>query len=287
MAIKINWQNLQRRMINGVDVQKVMLNWVQIRPEATPVYTPWIYHNPTRWLISISKNGTTWYTLKDKNVGATQVFNYGDAWDTNKIWLFFQWGNSYGFRIPNQQWGTYDNISNYYNTSETQIDSSLYPSGYSSDTFITWHQFWTIMNWWTYEAWHLWNSSTVLDDVEFHIPSDWDWDNVLNIFEERWLCGRYHRCAYGAESVFRYLKIPTCIIIQESWFFSYLWESSSNATYYWSSSSYGRWPNSVMMWTRSYWSYPPDGDARWLLVREFKNTPVVPDTTRTVLYQPN
>lgn len=286
MAIKINWQNLQRRMINGVDVQKVMLNWVQIRPEATPVYIPWIYHNPTRWLISISKNGTTWYTLKDKNVGATQVFNYGDTWDTNKIWLFFQWGNSYGFRLPNQQGGLYDNISNYHNTSETQIDSSLYPSGYSSDTFITWHQFWTVMSWWTYEAWHLWNSSTVLDDAEFHIPSDWDWDNVLNIFEERWLCGRYHRCAYGAEPVFRYLKIPTCTTILDDWFFGYDWEIY-NATYYWSSSSYSRWPNSVMMWIRDYWSYPSDGDARGNLVREFRNTPVVPDTTRTVLYQPN
>ena len=32
MAIKINWQDLQKRIINWQEVQKVMLNWNQIRP---------------------------------------------------------------------------------------------------------------------------------------------------------------------------------------------------------------------------------------------------------------
>lgn len=36
MAIKINWKDLQKRIINWVEVEKVMYNWVQIRPESTP-----------------------------------------------------------------------------------------------------------------------------------------------------------------------------------------------------------------------------------------------------------
>ena len=34
MAIKINWQDLQKRIINWQEVQKVMLNWNQIRPSS-------------------------------------------------------------------------------------------------------------------------------------------------------------------------------------------------------------------------------------------------------------
>lgn len=36
MAIKINWKDLQKRIINGKEVEKVMCNGVQIRPSSTP-----------------------------------------------------------------------------------------------------------------------------------------------------------------------------------------------------------------------------------------------------------
>ena len=36
MAIKFNWKDLQKRVFNGVEAEKVMLNWIQIRPETTP-----------------------------------------------------------------------------------------------------------------------------------------------------------------------------------------------------------------------------------------------------------
>lgn len=36
MAIKINWKDLEKRIINWQEVEKVMLNGVQIRPEVTP-----------------------------------------------------------------------------------------------------------------------------------------------------------------------------------------------------------------------------------------------------------
>lgn len=39
MAIKYNWHDLQKRIINGHEVQKVMYNWNQIRPTTPPVPT--------------------------------------------------------------------------------------------------------------------------------------------------------------------------------------------------------------------------------------------------------
>lgn len=287
MAIKINWQNLQRRMINGVDVQKVMLNWVQIRPEATPVYTPWIYHNPTRGIISLSANWTDWITIADKNDWASSVSNYWDTRDTDKVWLFFQWGNSYWFRIPNQWTGSqYTDISNYYATSETQVDSSLYPDWYDSSTYIVGHQFWTLLNGYNYAAGHLWPTWTTLKwETWFHIPTDSEWSSLFDILSWWGLCGWYNRCAWNSEDVFRYLKLPKSSRISDTWFFAY--ELGDSWTYYWATTTYSWWPTSVMLWTRNYWYYPTDGDAKGNLVREFRNTPVVPDTTRTVLYQPN
>lgn len=285
MAIKFNWKDLQKRIFNGVEAQKVMLNWIQIWPEVapTPIYDPWVYHNPIRWIISVSANGSDWYTIRDKNYGATQVFNYWDTRDTDKVWLFFQWGNNYWFRMPNQWTGSqYTNISNYYATSETQVDSSLYPDWYNNSTFIVGHQYWTLLNGYNYAAWHLWSSSTSFTPW-FHMPSMADWNHILDTFEARWLCWWYNRCVYSWEPVFRYLKIPLSNIIQDDWFFAYGW----NYTLYWSGDSSNRWPNPVRMRTGSYGVLPWDGDARWLLIREFADTPVVPDTTRTVLYQPN
>lgn len=37
MPIKINWKDLQKRIINWKEVEKVMCNWVQIRPNTAPV----------------------------------------------------------------------------------------------------------------------------------------------------------------------------------------------------------------------------------------------------------
>lgn len=46
MAIKINWQDLQKRIINGKEVEKVILNGVQIRPASPIRPAPW-FHVPT------------------------------------------------------------------------------------------------------------------------------------------------------------------------------------------------------------------------------------------------
>ena len=46
MPIKINWKDLQKRIINWIEVEKVMSNWVQIRPYAIPPVIPDNFHIP-------------------------------------------------------------------------------------------------------------------------------------------------------------------------------------------------------------------------------------------------
>lgn len=93
MAIKINWQDLQKRIINWQEVQKVMLNWNQIRPSSWPAqnylyFTPatidWceIRLDPYYWAscnFEISYDNNTWqdYTITGET-GSTIELNFGD-----------------------------------------------------------------------------------------------------------------------------------------------------------------------------------------------------------------
>ena len=82
MAIKYNWQDLQKRMYNGHEVQKVMYNWNQIRPSVTPVVDDYLCFtantggstialnktgNPTVVELEISYDKVDWidYTIGD------------------------------------------------------------------------------------------------------------------------------------------------------------------------------------------------------------------------------
>jgi len=51
MGIKYNGKELQKRIINGREVQKVMYNWVQIRPSSTPPTPTWwdFYYSEDNW----------------------------------------------------------------------------------------------------------------------------------------------------------------------------------------------------------------------------------------------
>lgn len=89
----------------------------------------WIYHNTAEWVISISSNWTTWYTMADKNLWATTVYNKWDTLSEANCGKYYQWWNNYGFP---RAW----TISK---TSSTQVDASSYwPwNYYNSDTWIT------------------------------------------------------------------------------------------------------------------------------------------------------
>ena len=115
-------------------------SWVVIR------WTLWssgIFWDQTNWLISIT-NGTTWYTIMDKNLWATVVYSNWDTLSEENMWYLYQWWNNYWFPST---W----TISN---TSSTQVDASTYwpINPYSSDTFIIWNSDWSSVQnddlWW-------------------------------------------------------------------------------------------------------------------------------------------
>ena len=57
---------------------------------------PWIYYNENLWLISYSVDWQNWITIADKNLWATQVYNYWDVMTEANCWKFYQWWNNYG-----------------------------------------------------------------------------------------------------------------------------------------------------------------------------------------------
>lgn len=90
-----------------------------------------IFWNQTDWLISISSNGSTWYTISDKNVWATTVWNYWDALTEANCGSTFQRWNNYAFPSTKSTASV--------TTSSTQVDVTWYwPwNYYSSSTWIT------------------------------------------------------------------------------------------------------------------------------------------------------
>ena len=62
--------------------------WVQTFDWSSVASWAWIYRNSTLGLISMSKDWTTWITVSDKNLWATNV------WDN---WLYYQFWNNYWF----------------------------------------------------------------------------------------------------------------------------------------------------------------------------------------------
>lgn len=101
----------------------VLYNWSSVAAWA------WVFHNLALWLISISWDWTTWYTIHDKNLWAKFVYNSWDTLGQDNCWWCFQWGNDYMFEL---WWQLSD-------TSPTAVDASEYwpLNHYSSSTFIT------------------------------------------------------------------------------------------------------------------------------------------------------
>ena len=108
-------------------------------------WTAWIYYNSTLWLISISSDGTTWYTLADKNLWATTVYNDGNTLSEANCGKYYQFWNNYWFPFT---WSV--------TTSSSQVNAGSYwPwNYYSSSTFIiystwAWDSSWNNnLRWW-------------------------------------------------------------------------------------------------------------------------------------------
>lgn len=57
----------------------------------------WIFWNTTDWIISITSDWSTWYTISDKNCWATVVYNDWDTLSESNCGKYYQWGNNYWF----------------------------------------------------------------------------------------------------------------------------------------------------------------------------------------------
>lgn len=183
--------------------------WYSIRPFKNEFVVPtsswtiikwtlwwaWIFWDQTNWLISITSNWSTWYTIMDKNLWATTVFNSGGSYSEATCWWFFQWWNNNMFPRQNSM-----------TTSTSQVNANNYwPwNYYSSNTFIVrssspywWDSSnnnnlrWWVSQWsstivdtwiksayiwdtkakavyvWTTEVWNAWNSNWDNIDVLF------------------------------------------------------------------------------------------------------------------------
>lgn len=136
MAIKINWQDLQKRIINWQEVQKVMLNWNQIRPSwptPTPTYqivwdfaTAWASGQlPAGWVArswrepNISNGGIS-YNTDNVRSSAVDYNNIPSFMDSKKITFKF----IYSSRQSSISWDT--QIGCYSSSYETGRISVIY-----------------------------------------------------------------------------------------------------------------------------------------------------------------
>lgn len=115
-------------------------NWIIIQWN---IGGAWIFWNNVDWLISIT-DGSNGYTIMDKNLWATTVYNDWDTLSEANCWKYYQWGNNYWFSWTGS-----------ITTSSTRVNASGYWPGnyYSDSTFIIWSTSWTSvynnnLRWW-------------------------------------------------------------------------------------------------------------------------------------------
>ena len=261
--------------------------WVYIRQDVQL----WIYHSPDLWLISLSGDWENWITIADKNLWATTVFevwswSWTNWWTTvteANGWKFYQWGNNYWFPLT---WAT--------TTSSTQVNTSTYwPwNYYSSSTFITRNS--SPYSWQTSTNYNLWWGTTWTNDAMqwpcdsgFHVPKYDEFDALAGIITDFWIT--WHNIMYC-------LKMPWKGNLNRA-----DWTYNNGAPQlrfcaFWLSDTYYSWDTlRIYMLTDNYWNtvklesstLNSGQDSIGYTIRPFANTPVQPDNTRTVLYQPN
>ena len=241
---------------------------------ARPTYNPWIYWNKAKWLISISSDWKNWITIADKNVGAKVVYNDWDTLSQDNCWYYYQWGNNYGFPYT---W----TISS---TSTTAVNAGSYwpTNPYYSSTFIK------STNWDSSYNKNLWGITTNTlvarqwpCPTGFHVPicngTNWFSDLI-----QRWVTlGAW--TSTGSNEIKKYLKMPF------AWNRSYQATVWNQGSVWWYICSEWDSTRAYQVWYKITSTVWPNNSNRWTAysIRPFKNDPVVPDNSRTVLYQPS
>ena len=152
-------------------------SWTTLYDWSSVASWAWIFHNATEWLISISADWTTRITIADKNLWATQVWNYWDAFTADNIGKMYQWWNNYWFEFSATQ----------PKTSADKVDASWYwpnkylgGNYYYGDTFIQNSDWWDSsanknLWWWNDLTW-VWCDHMI--SAESKTYTAWDWINI-------------------------------------------------------------------------------------------------------------
>lgn len=247
--------------------------YIWVDEQIVPITTPWIYHNSTLWLISLSSDWNNWLTIADKNLWATST----DITSTASYWNMYQWGNNYGWL---------------YGTSvtklTTQVDASVYwPWNYYSDSNFRYNN-----TWWNNGSWDSsWNKNLwwgVTDTYAarqwpcaswFHIPSTTDMTNLQTI----WVAIGALWSNYDWWKTYLFMPQQWSILTTNA-----TWSSSSSYVSFWTSDAVegSNWYAHLFMAlaseirnTQGNVEYSANG------IRPFKNEPVQPTVAWTVLYQ--
>lgn len=232
---------------------------------------PWIYHNSTLWLISLSSDGTNWITIADKNLWATTVYNNWDTLSESNCGKYYQWGNNYGFPWT---WSI--------TTSSTTIDASTYwPwNYYSSSTFIiSWNSWWD-------NSWNAnlrWDTTNTLEARRwpcsewYHVPSSYELDKLILICTTLWAWELSGTNYSVTKMPFAWCRSETDGSVSYQNSRALYWSSTPSTT------DIGKWIWIVNGSQASFLSNWRKTGGR--LIRPFKNTPVQPDSSWTVLYQ--
>lgn len=160
-------------------------SWTKLYDWSSVATGAWVFHNAADWLISISGDWQTWYTIQDKNLWATTVFNQWDTLTDANCGNVFQRWNNYAFPWTLSS----DSIT----TSSTQVDASTYwPwNYYSSSTYITRlsspHNWSSVQNdnlWWWVTQWTTTKSTDLKNAYigEYRVP----WANTIAYYPLDW-----------------------------------------------------------------------------------------------------
>lgn len=235
----------------------------------------WIFWNQTDWIISIVWNNDI-LTISDKNLWATTAYNTWDTLSQNNCWNYYQRWNNYGFPWT---WSV--------STSYSQVNAGSYwPSNYYSnsrficnnprDSSSNGNLWWDTTN--TNEA-RKWPC-----DTGWHIPSWTELTTLDNLLTEL----EIEKTALNFKN---YLKFP--LAWSRVWLNTSVWNAWEAVNQgvdweYWSSTPHN-WnlSFSITCFSSSYTIGSQSTKAAWFSIRPFKNEPVTPTSTRTVLYQPS
>lgn len=251
-------------------------------------WSAWVFWNNTDGLISVSWDGINWYTIMDKNLWATIVYNQWDTLTDANCGYFYQWGNNYWFA---HSWTL--------TTSSTRVDASWYGpwNYYSSSTFIVRSTDWSSVKnndlwWWVskVESKHYYSFNLLNEYIweyhecevntmgpcpsGFHIPTRQEWHDLYDIWYALWL---WDTTNYWRQLQLQF-NIPVCWKLNNDWTYT----SSPTDAVYWcadkQSSSYWR---DVWLRTTTDAATIDDDTAmiRWGSIRPFRNMPLIPTTS--------